>query len=220
VQFKPAWETDAFRWSEICRKIRLELQRPIQQAALDLMDDCRGGNRPLVCVTGCRRAEGRTTVAMLLAHALAQAGLKVVLVGADPVNPDLTERLGVAIDSGWHPRLTTVQEVAECCVRSIADGFCFLPLNPQQCSASHLSTLAMSPLLELLANHFEAVVVDAGRLSSSPHSWPGNLLGAYVVVRDHRQTDSSAVEQLIGQLASAGPNAVRVVDNFAPRQGD
>jgi Mrp family chromosome partitioning ATPase len=218
--FKAAWETDAFRLTDVCRKIRMELSRPIQKAASDLIDDCRGGNRPLICVTGQRRGEGRTTVSMLLAHALAEAGVHVILIGGDPANPDLSERLGVAIEGGWNREMTSMHEIAECCVRSIDDGFCFLPIDPLSSSAEKRSTTASAQLLELLAGHFEAVVVDAGTVNSSCFSWPEELLGAYVVVRDCRQPDNGAMEHLVKQLSAAGPCAIRVVDNFASRQLD
>jgi Mrp family chromosome partitioning ATPase len=214
---RPAWETDAFRTTEMCQAIRTRLHEQIQRSAADLLHDAVRG-RLVVCVTGLTRGEGRTTVATLLAHALVALGRSVILVDADQTNPSLSAHLGVASDSGWHAGLCELSEIAECCVHSIADRFSILPLDPAHCTPNGSLLGEMSQLLTLLADQFDVVLVDVGVVGADAANWPQAMTSSYVVVRDARRNDELALEQLIARLAPAGRPPVRVVENFAGHQ--
>jgi Mrp family chromosome partitioning ATPase len=213
-RFRPAWETDAFRTTETCRAIRTQLNAGIQHAAEEVLQSAANG-QVVICITGLRRGEGRTTVATLLAYTFVALGRSVILVDADRSNPSLSSHLGVASDSGWNTANCQAQDVAECCVHSLADGFTMLPLDPAVAPSNRSLLNDMRQLLRLLASSYEVVIVDAGIAGPDIEAWPHSLINSYVVLRDARDSDDPAVEQFAARLASAGRSAVRLVENFA-----
>jgi hypothetical protein len=138
-----------------------------------------------------------------------------MLVDGDLAQADLSEHLGVAIDRAWNEQLTTAEEIAECCVHSLADRFCFLPVDPAVEHATAKARAARAQLWELLVDNFDVVLVDAGMWPPERLDWPDGYLATHVVVHDRRQVDDGALAQLIAQLGSAHPSSIRIVDNFS-----
>ena len=94
----PAWETDQFHWPPMAEQLFHQDDIRFLQAGQQLASAARDGLNVLA-VTSTYRGEGRSTVAMNLARAAAQAGLQVALIDGDLENPTLATTLGAAMVS-------------------------------------------------------------------------------------------------------------------------
>src|SRR5204863_3908134 len=74
----PAWEVDRFLWPALCEKLLRDEHSYFVQAGGKIAAAVKDGLTSLA-ITGSRRGEGRTTLALCLARSAAAAGLKVAL---------------------------------------------------------------------------------------------------------------------------------------------
>ena len=122
-------------------------------------------DRPLstVMISSPTKGDGKTTVAVHLAAALAQDGQDVVLVDADMRHPQVAVRLGIDPPLGLSDVITGQSEVRDALVevdagdgrlRVLAAGS--QPPNPSRL----LSSQRMSTLLSTLSDEVDIVIVD------------------------------------------------------------
>ena len=192
----------------------------LRKAAATLIDDCVA-DRPVINVTGCCRGEGRTTVSILLARALAKAGLRVILVDGDFANPDLARTFGSCRRRRVERRLECPGRRGGMLRHSLADGVQHSVAGPDRSIGSSGRGRGTAGVT---ATTREPLRRDSGRFRYVDRSnrciGREDLLGAHVVVRDRRQADESArVGHVIAKLLAAGQSVIRVVENFAqPRR--
>ena len=213
--FRPVWEVDCLGLPPICRQI-------VETVAADLQRLCghlspaSDGRRNLVSIDSCTRGEGRTTLALALAHGLAQTGQKILLVDADFRHPSLASQLGLAIRQGWEQAVRDGLPIPECCIHSIGDGFTVLPLGSAGLEANDLRTLQrIQDIWEELTGHFDRVLLDNG---PGGHTWvalPPDRVQAHVVVRSLRQTSASERQRMLDRIRHPDDVMVSCVDNFA-----
>lgn len=115
-----------------------------------------------IMVTSSIPGEGKTTVAVNLALALAESGNSVILVEGDLRRPKVTRYLGMVAGSGLTNVLTrgaslgdVIQEVGTGNLRVLPSGP--VPPNPSEL----LSSDAMATLLDELVSKHDIVVIDA-----------------------------------------------------------
>jgi Mrp family chromosome partitioning ATPase len=212
--FKAAWEVDGFAIPDVCAQIEQSLWERVQAAVAELQETCVP-QHPIVCVNSWSRGEGRTTVAILLARALAKTGLSVILVDADFEQPALAERLSVVVEHGWDPSRALDDSLAECCVHSLHDRFTMLPLSSNALPDGNTAIERLKELAKHLAGHFQIVLLDTGPRGDAVGQLSGPELGAHLIVRDRRVTSDAALGRLIGRLEGLADVPVRVVENFA-----
>ncbi len=212
-RFRPAWEVDYFTLPHACRQAEKTLQERLQVAVTELVDDCMP-TRPVIAITSDARGEGRTTVSVLLARALAKAGLRVLLMEGDFEAPSLAERLGVDLRDGWDPSKRDLADLSECCIHSAEDRFVILPLSVSISSQAGEASRAWSGAVAEMATHFQCVVLDCGPGIAAWAS-AGTALGAQVIVRDSRRTSDEALQELIQTSGSRPGVPIRWIDNFA-----
>lgn len=166
-RFKPSFEVDAFRWSEVSDELveryatRL---RPVQQT-LVAADDA---GRSLIGVGGVAAGAGATTLVASLARLLVEAGKSVALVDADFAAAGLAESLGLAVEIGWEDVLAGRVPLAECVVHSIADRIALVPLRSGGAAAAEgLDSIHASVTAGVLRYHYDMVLFDLGALTDS-----------------------------------------------------
>lgn len=213
-QFRAAWEVDRFLMPETCYRAIGELSESLQVAAADLYDACAPAH-PVVSVCSWLPREGRTTAAILLAHAVAKTGLRVLLVDGNGDHPVLAEQLGVDAQEGWRVGRTSDADLAECCVYSVADQFTILPLAEPERFAEPEGQQQWSHVLARLTQHFDVVLVDQrpGFVAFEPEA--RDLVGLWLLVRDLRRTSDESLDQFARQLERQVKAPVRIVENFA-----
>ena len=216
--YVPLWEVDRLTWPPLCDKLMKDPQGYFASASNKLLSVVRGGLKVLG-ITGSRRGEGRTTLALCLARAAAQAGIHVALVDADFARPQLAAMLGLETAYGWQEAATGKIPLSEAAVKSLADRLTVLPLEVSTSTAKlSLNDPRVTATLRATAATFDLVIVDMGPLgnTSEPLFPPGENcpLDAAVVVRDVRYSlvgDSRATGD---RLYDAGIEAVGIAENF------
>ena len=214
----PLWEVDRFTWPETCDKLLKDDQSYFSQAGTKLLAATRDGLKTLA-ITGSRRGEGRTTLALCLARAAAAAGIQVALVDADFARPQLAGRLGLEVAYGWQDAALGKIPLAEAAVKSVADKITALPLEQSAAGAAlSLNDPRVTATLRAAAATFELVILDLGPLASGhqPLFPPGEAcpLDATIIVRDMRYASIAESNAVGDRLFAAGVEAVGIAENF------
>jgi Mrp family chromosome partitioning ATPase len=216
--YVPLWEVDRFTWPALCDKLMHDPSGYFASASNKLLNVVRGGLKVLG-ITGSRRGEGRTTLALCLARAAAQAGIHVALVDADFSRPQLATMLGLETAYGWQEAATGKIPLSEAAVKSLADRLTVLPLEVTASSAPlSLADPRVTATLRATAATFDLVIVDLGPLGSgSEPLFPTGEncpLDAAVVVRDTRFASVNESRVVGDRLYEAGIEAVGIAENF------
>jgi len=216
--YVPLWEVDRFTWPALCDKLMHDPNGYFASASNKLLSVVRGGLKVLG-VTGSRRGEGRTTLALCLARAAAQAGIHVALVDADFSRPQLASMLGLETAYGWQDAATGKIPLSEAAVKSLADRLTVLPLEVTSSSSPlSLADPRVTATLRATAATFDLVIVDLGPLSTGNESlFPKGEncpLDAAVVVRDTRFASVGESRAVGERLYDSGIEAVGIAENF------
>jgi len=232
---RAAFEVDHFAWPDLCDALLEKRAGEFDQLVGQLVTESALG-RKVVAITGSRRGDGRTTLALLLARRLAATAVKVVVVDADFEVPQLAARLGMTIQSGWENVLTDNLPVWDGLVESLGDRVALLPLAPrptanagQQTAAEFVAqhAEAIRKHLDALRKDFDVVLVDAGVLKAArPDAKPRGLLAlaesldAAIMVSDARMTAPGRIAELNRRLQEAHIVPLGIAENFCPSKPD
>ena len=218
----PVWEVDRFHWPRNCEKLLADERGYLAGAGEKLAAAVADGLKTLA-ITGSRRGEGRTTLALCLARVAARAGIQVALVDGDFTRPTLATRLGLDVAHGWQKAALGQIPLSEAAIRSLADNITVLPLEVS--AAGRSLTLAdprVTATLRAAAATFELVIVDLGPLGPGERLTfpPGEAtpLDAMIVVRDLRYASAAECQDVGERLHDAGIEAVGVAENFVDEE--
>lgn len=216
---QPAWEVDRFQWPDHCRQLLSSENQYLTDVGVRLSNAARDGLN-ILAITSTRRGEGRTTLALCLARAAADAGVKVALVDADIENAQLVNELGVEASCGWQEVVLGKQPLSEAAIVSLEDKFAFFPWT----SAATLKSLndpRATKVLREIAKTYSLVILDLGpvpgretRMFEDGENCP---IDAAILVRDLRWTSAIEAQRVAAQLTAAGVESVGIAENFGPR---
>ena len=214
----PLWEVDRFQWPVTVERLVSDKDGYFAQASGRLIAAVRDGLRTLA-ISGSRRGEGRTTLALCLARAAAQAGIQVAVIDADFARPQLAARIGLEINHGWQDAATGLVPLSEAAIRSLNDNITVLPLEASAARTGlSLADPRVTATLRAAAATFELVIVDLGPLAAGDEPlFPAEEacpLDAAIVVRDLRYASSAESEEIGQRLMAAGVEAVGIAENF------
>ncbi len=209
----PALELECFDWPPLVRSFREALLDDWHSLVEQIFNDAR-----TLLVTGCRRGEGRTSVALLMASMLAADGTRVGLVDADFTKPGLAARLGVSAATSWTDAVGQGLPAAEAMIESLADRLILLPLREPAESPSVEAETVRAAMAALRAQ-CELVCIDAGPQLDAGDAALATLLGAGVdsalVVHDARHSRLQQSLAIGRRLAQAGIARWAIIENFA-----
>jgi receptor protein-tyrosine kinase len=181
-----------------------------------------------IAVTSPSAKDGRTTIAIDLAAAIAESGRSVVLVEGDLRNPTLADRLpldGSMRDRAKARGLSTVLTGEHDLFNALISGFAvgrhtvaLLPAGPAAPRPGELWASDRAPqLLDELGNEFDYIVVDTPPLGTYAD---GTIVGALsdgaIVLARIRHTTSSALRRALQTLAAANVTQIGPVITFEP----
>ena len=155
-----------------------------------------------VLVTSPRSAEGKSTVAINLALALAETGLRVLIVDANLHKPVVHSTFAVNNESGLSSILSGNQDVAPPIHTFRYGAVSILTSGPTVRSAGELlSTEAMRGLLKELSSKFDAVVIDSpGVLSAADTTIMARFVDRVIVVTQYMKTTVAELRQCVASL--------------------
>jgi Mrp family chromosome partitioning ATPase len=214
----PLWEVDRFHWPKTCEKLFADDQGYLAQAGSKLSAAVQDGLRVLA-ITGTRRSEGRTTLALCLARAAAQAGIQVAVMDADFARPQLASKIALEVAYGWQDAAIGRIPLSEAAIKSLQDGVTALPLESALVTRGlSLADPRVTATIRAAAATFELLILDLGPLGPGEHLAfpPGEAcpLDAAIVVRDLRFATATESGGLCEMLQDAGVEAVGIAENF------
>ena len=220
--FSPDWEVDRLAWPPICERLLETEQRYFRSVGQRLKAATQDGHH-VVLITGARRGEGRTTLALCLARCAAGAGVPTALVDADLKNPQIGSRLGIETPCSWREVVTGKSPLSEAAVSSLEDHLTLFPLiraEDDDVAAGDPSCMAV---LQSIARHYPLVIVDMGPLGSDGgHLFATDAdcpIDTAIVVRDLRNTTEKKAVATAEALLRGGVPAVGIAENFRAADG-
>jgi Mrp family chromosome partitioning ATPase len=217
---KPILEIDAVHWPATCEALLSQHGEHFDRLAVEICREASLGNK-ITAITGLRRSEGRTTLALCLAHRLAAGRAKVALVDADFSNPSLAAQLKIDVDQGWETVLDDTETLWDVMIESLADRIALLPLSGATNHSESPAAFRISSILGELAEHYDTVLVDAGPISadSVTNQWllePETAVHNVILSHDVRHTQPHELAAGCVQLAEAKLRQLGIAAMFVP----
>ncbi len=226
----PAWrpmlEVDHFVWPRICQQLHTVAVRQMEELA-DALLAAAGTDRKVLAVGGIRSGDGATTMLLCAGRLLAGRGFRVLLADAAFAYPQLARQLAVAPQAGWEAVLAGRLPLEDVIIESTADRLAVLPTVPPPSgdrgrnAAGDLAgkEAALAASLDVLAQHYDFVLVDVGPLEGRaaaglPALGSGSGLEAAVVVHNPRTASAQRLAEVQSSLAAAGVTQIGVIQNF------
>lgn len=174
-----------------------------------------------ILVTSSLPGEGKSTTAVNLAIAMAQAGQSVVLIDADLRRPRVHEYLGLEKNAGLTTSLIGRAEVQDLLQPWGEDQLYVLtsgqiPPNPSELLGSE----AMNTLIKGLEESFDAVIIDAPPLLPvTDAAVLAKQVGGVVVVVGSSKVKGADLTRSLTSLEMVGADILGVVMNLLPTKG-
>jgi Mrp family chromosome partitioning ATPase len=175
----------------------------------------RQGVRSLYAAS-CHRSEGRTTLVLGLARALARREGRTVLVDADLTGPMLARSLGLRPLVGLDDVLEHGVALAEALIDAPDDHLSILPLRaPVSRPREALNQPAWTTALARLRHEFDSVLIDGGPLFSGMSTTPlPRGVDAAILVRNPALTGRRALLRAREVLETAGIPLLGMAETF------
>jgi exopolysaccharide transport family protein len=178
-------------FAEAVRAVRLAVQRA-----------SRVEPAKSVMITSATDGEGKTTLAVNLAHSLAAIGMRTILLDGDFRNPEMSRSLCPRASVGAMEVALGQAPIDRAIFVDQSTGLAVLPARPAARSSEFVSSEPMRRMLNLLRQHFDFVVVD------SPPLFPlvdarelADIVDGVVVTARWDHTPQEVVTQAIAALA-------------------
>lgn len=161
----PSESGSSWRWPETVRALERDHAARFERFADSLVAARQSQSLRVLLFTSCHRAEGRTTLVLTLARALARRPGKTLLVDADLTGPMLARSLGIRPEVGLEDVVEGGTAVTDALIESRADALTILPLRT---AVGHpkdfLASAAWSCLMARLRREFDQVLLDGSPL--------------------------------------------------------
>jgi capsular exopolysaccharide synthesis family protein len=202
----------------VMRGPRAEPYRRLR-ANLQLLNPNAG--RPAMTITSSVPGEGKTTTAVNLGLALADAGVRVLLLDGDLRRPQVAAHLGLPDAVGLTSLLTGTAEVDQAIQPSRGSGMQVITSGPEHPNPGELLYgAAMSALMEELRTRADVVLIDSPSLLPVVDAAVLSALsdGAILVTR-YGRTRAEQVRQAVVNLEQAGGRLLGTVLTMVPTRG-
>lgn len=179
----------------------------IRMVRAPLLQRMMGRDSSIVLVTSPGPGEGKTTVAIMLARSLAQAGKKVLLVDADLRNPCVADRLGIKSDAGFVEALMGQADLIHTVIRTNHSRLSVLPGTParDEIQSECIANGALAAAAARWRDQYDVVLLDSAPalLASDACTLAQYADGTILVLRAGSTSRAAAVETL-SNLSLAG----------------
>ncbi|TWU50852.1 Septum site-determining protein MinD [Rubripirellula tenax] len=210
--FQAAWEVDVF---DIPKPVAdLFFNESLFQDLSDRMAEAVAGGLHSMLVTSAKRGEGRSSVAIGMALAAADSGIRVALVDADIDDPTLADDMRLDLEFGWLDTLRSGLSVKEIAVHAVEDALTLIPLIGN--NQSHPATATeITLLMDELRQRFDLIIIDGPAGNSARLQTLASTIDSAIIVRDASRTDATSVDDFAKWLNRSGVQGVGMVENFS-----
>ncbi len=190
---------------------RSPLAESIRSMRTSLRFSTRSGAPKSTFITSASAAEGKTTVALNLATAYAQAGNNVLLIDADLRNPSLHEVLDLENTNGLTNYLANPEpvstDISRSCMINQLNVITSGPIPPDPVEL--LSGSKMFELIESASNHFDHIIIDGPPVLGLADALVlSNLTDATIVTVEAGKTRKTSLLNSLKRLERANANII------------
>jgi len=207
----------SIRWPEVVMVLEREWGDRFEGLADRLLEAKAARNLKVLLFTSCHRAEGRTTLVLTLARALARRPIKTLLVDADLSGPMLGGSLGVRPEVGLDDVVEDGRALADALIEAPADRLWLLPMRSAVSRPrDFISNPAWAIAMARLRVDFDLVLLDggpmfAGLTAATLH----RSVDAAVLVHNRGVTGQRAIERAREVLEAGGVPLLGLAETFA-----
>src|SRR5262249_30297839 len=135
---------------------------PYNRLAVSLIAAAASPNLQRVLITSAQYGEGRTSVTLNLAAALARAGQQVLVIDSDFVRPSALRLLGVDAEAGLAEVIAKGLPAGQAMIRLQPVGFNLLPTRAQvENSAELLASPGFEAMIQMLKPDYDFILFDS-----------------------------------------------------------
>lgn len=209
-------EPPMLQWPATVRMLEREFGDRFSKLADALIEARDRQHIKVLLFTSCHRAEGRTTLVLALARALARRPGKTLLVDADLTGPMLARQLGLRPQVGLDDVVDDGHALADALIEAPDDHLTILPLRaPVSHPRDFLDSAAWSCVLARLRRDYDLVLLDgsplfAGLSATTLH----RSVDAAILVHSRALTGERAVIRAREVLGSGGVPLLGVAETF------
>ncbi len=203
-------------WPAIVRALEREHGPRFEQLADALVDARKSVQLRSIFFTSCHRAEGRTTLLLGLARALARRPGRTVLVDADLTGPMLARSLGIVPRFGLDDVLEGSAALADVVLDAADDHLAVVPLRSAMARPREILTSpAWSTALACLRRDFDHVLIDGSPLFASLKSVAlPRSVDAAILLHNRTLTGDRAVLRAREALEAGGLPLLGLAETF------
>ncbi len=169
----------------------------------------------VILITSALPEEGKTTTAINLALAMAQAGSKTLMLGCDMRKPNMHKIFGISKEMGLSNILTGSAQYKEVCQPSGVDNLDLIPCGPIPPNPSELlGSQKMNELIDQLKQDYDCLIMDSPPLTVvTDASLLGKKSDGVILVARAFITSKQAVKTGLEQLHNIGAKILGVAFN-------
>lgn len=173
-----------------------------------------------VLVTSSLPGEGKSTSAINLAHSLAQAGMRVLLIDADLRRPSIAKYLGLEGNAGLTTVLIGEAEISDLAQPLEVQGLEVLASGPVPPNPSELlGTPEMEQVLQEAVAEYDYVVIDtAPLLAVTDAAVLSQMAGGTLVVAQSEQVRKPQLSAALEKLDAVEARVLGVLLNRVPHR--
>lgn len=207
----------ALRWPEVVTVLEREWGDRFAALADRLLAARAERNLKVLLFTSCHRAEGRTTLVLALARALARHPVKTLLVDADLSGPMLAGALGVRPEVGLDDVVEEGRALADALIEAPADRLWLLPMRSAVSRPREfLANPAWACALARLRLDFDLVLLDGGPMFAGLSAATlHRSVDAAILVHNRGVTGRRAIDRAREVLEAGGVPLLGLAETFA-----
>jgi Mrp family chromosome partitioning ATPase len=212
----PAGPSAQLQWPALVLILERQWGERFDDLAGSLIQARQRQNLRVLLFTSCHRAEGRTTLVLTLARALARHPCRTVIVEADLTGPMLARLLGLRPAVGLDDVVEGGQAVADALIDAAEDHLTVLPMRGAVARPrDFLAAPAWTATLGRLRREFDLILLDGGPLFTglSAPTLHGSV-DAAVLVRHRGLTGQRAILRAREVLEAGGVPLLGLAETF------
>lgn len=173
------------------------------------------GSLAKLLITSSKPGEGKTTLCLNLGATLAQAGHKVLIIGADLRRPRLLEGLGLRSNAGLSKLLLGASSLEEAIIKTTTPGLSVLPSGPVPPNPSELlGSHRMMGLLTAVSSEYDFILIDTPPILAVTDAMVvSGMVDGVIMVARSGVTEREAIKHVLSEFRQSKARLIGAVLN-------